>query len=91
MTKKHTGYYAYMPDSHEEDASLEMVDFEEFAKTTVSQESQQETKESLEDVMKALEVVQAFAIRHWKPCLRDCCGDAIDDVEEMLEQLRKEQ
>ncbi|GFD77245.1 hypothetical protein KUL118_01070 [Tenacibaculum sp. KUL118] len=46
-----------------------------------------ETKESLEEVAKALEIVQEFAERHWKPCLRDCCGDAMTDVEEMKQQL----
>ena len=53
-----------------------------------NQECVTETKESLDEVLKALEVVQSFAIRHWKPCLRDCCGDAIDQVDEMLETLR---
>lgn len=88
MSEEYTGYYAYIPDSHGEDVKLQMVNFEKGSSAMENQESQQETKESLEEVMKALEVVQAFAIRHWKPCLRDCCGDAIDDAEEMLGGLR---
>jgi len=50
-----------------------------------------ETKESLEEVNRALEVVQNFAERHWKPCLRDCCGEAMSDVEERFEQICEEQ
>lgn len=85
MSTEHTGYYAYIPDSHGEDAKLNLTKSE--VESVDEQEHTQETKESLEEVMKALEVVQAFAIRHWKPCLRDCCGDAIDDAEEMLKGL----
>jgi len=89
VSNKHTGYCAYIPDSHNEDANLNLVKAK--VETVDKQEYSRETKDSLDEVMKALEVVQDFAIRHWKPCLRDCCGDAMDDVEEKLEQLRKEQ
>lgn len=50
-------------------------------------DSNKETIESLKEVEKALEVVQGFAERHWMPCLRDCCGDGLGEVEDMLKNL----
>ena len=49
--------------------------------------NENETVESLKEVEKALEIVQKFAERHWMPCLRDCCGDGLCEVEDMLKTL----
>ena len=85
----HTGYY--VPTSHEVDAPLEAIKAEDAHPDTTKKEKVKETVQSLEEVEKALEVVKAFASRHWMPCLRDCCGDGLYKVEEIHEQLRKEQ
>lgn len=54
-------------------------------------ETENQSIEELDEVEKALEVVQNFAVKHWMPCLRDCCGDGLYKVEELKEQLRNEQ
>lgn len=52
--------------------------------------TEKHTTKELTKVIEAIELVQAFAEKESLLCLRDCCADAMSDINDVLEVVGDE-